>query len=63
MNLIQHFVGGELASGSSKKKGKVFNPATGDQKSEVNLGTKSDLNEAAEIAKKAFETWSLKPPI
>ena len=63
MNLIQHFINGKIIAGNSKRKGKVFNPATGDQKSEVNLGTKSDLNEAAEIAKKAFETWSLKPPI
>ena len=63
MNLIQHFINGKIVSGNSKRKGKVFNPATGDQKSEVYLGTKSDLNEAVEISKKAFETWSLKPPI
>ena len=63
MNLIQHFVGGELTSGSSKKKGKVFNPATGEQKSEVLLANKSDLNKAVDIARKAFETWSLKPAL
>ena len=61
MNLIQHFVGGELTSGSSKKKGKVFNPATGEQKSEVILANKSDLNKAVSIAKEAFESWSVKP--
>ena len=37
MNLIQHFVNGESNSGSSDKKGKVFNPAVGEQKSEVIL--------------------------
>ena len=37
MNLIQHFVGGELFLGSSNKKGKVFYPATGEQESEVLL--------------------------
>ena len=63
MNLIQHFVNGELTSGSSKKKGKVFNPATGEQKSEVLLANRSDLNNAADIAKKAFESWSLKPAL
>ena len=52
MNLIQHFVGGELASGSSDKKGKVFNPSTGEQKSEVILADKSDLNKAVSVAKK-----------
>ena len=50
MNLIQHFVNGELTSGSSKKKGKVFNPATGEQKSEVLLANKSDLNNAAAVS-------------
>ncbi len=63
MKLIEHFVGGKLFSGSSDRKGKVFNPATGEQESEVNLASKSDLNQAVEIAKKAFETWSLKPPL
>ena len=63
MNLIQHFVNGKIISGKSERRGKVFNPAIGEQESEVILGLKSDLDEAVEIAKKAFETWSLKPPI
>ena len=63
MNLIQHYVGGELISGSSNKKGKVFNPALGEQKSEVLLANKSDVNEVVSIAKKAFETWSQKPAL
>ena len=63
MNLIQHYVGGELILGSSNKKGKVFNPALGEQKSEVLLANKSDVNEVVSIAKKAFETWSQKPAL
>ena len=63
MNLIQHFVNGKVFSGSSKRNGKVFNPATGSQESEVSLGTKNDLDQAVDLASKAFETWSLKPPI
>ena len=63
MNLIQHFVNGKSYKGSSSKKGKVYNPATGDQESEVILGTKEDLNKTVELAKKAFESWSLKPPL
>ena len=35
MNLIEHFVNGEITKGSSKKKSKVFNPATGEQTAEV----------------------------
>ena len=63
MNLIQHFIGGQKVSGSSKRRGKVFNPSIGKQESEVILGTKADLDIAVEKAKKAFETWSNKPPI
>jgi malonate-semialdehyde dehydrogenase (acetylating)/methylmalonate-semialdehyde dehydrogenase len=63
MNLIQHFVNGKITSGNSDRTGKIFNPATGEQESQVKLGSKSDLDDAVKIAKKAFETWSLKPPI
>ena len=31
MKIIEHFVDGKIVPGSSKKKGKVFNPATGEQ--------------------------------
>jgi len=63
MNLIQHFVNGKITLGKSERTGKIFNPATGEQESEVKLGSKSDLDNAVQIAKKAFESWSLKPPI
>ena len=56
-------MGEKLISGSSDKKGKVYNPATGEQESEVRLASKSDLDQAVEVAKKAFETWSLKPSL
>ena len=63
MNLIQHFVNGKSISGESKRKGKVFDPSTGDQSSEVMLGTQKDLDNTVIVAKKAFEDWSLKPPL
>ena len=63
MNLIQHFIDGKVYAGSSNKKGKIFNPATGKQESEVILGSKSDLDLAVEKAKIAFETWSNVPAI
>ena len=44
MNLIKHFVNGKIIPGSSDRKGKVFNPATGEQDSEVRLANKSDLD-------------------
>ncbi len=63
MNIIKHFVGGKVIDGTSQRKGQIFNPATGEQESEVLLATKSDLDKTVEIAKKAFETWSLKPAL
>ena len=63
MNLIEHFIDGKIVSGTSDRKGKVFNPAIGKQESEVRLGTKQDLDLAVKKAKKAFETWSNVTPI
>ena len=63
MKLIEHFVGGKIIPGTSDKKGKVFNPATGEQEKEVRLASKEDLDQAVIIAKKAFDEWSLKPSL
>jgi len=63
MRLIEHFVGGKIITGKSDRKSKIFNPATGEQESEVRLASKSDLDQAVEVATKAFETWSLKPAL
>ena len=63
MELIEHYVGGKKFSGGSKKTGKVFNPATGEQSAEVKLASKSDLDDAVKIANKAFVEWSIKPPL
>ena len=54
MKLIEHFVGGKIISGTSEKKGKVFNPATGEQEKEVRLASSVDLDQAVETAKKSF---------
>ena len=63
MRLIEHFVGGKTIPGKSDRKSKIFNPATGEQESEVRLASKSDLDQAVEVATKAIETWSLKPAL
>ena len=63
MNTIQHFVNGKKFSGESKRASKVFNPATGEQTAEVKLATTKDVNDAVDNAKKAFESWSNKPPL
>jgi len=62
MNLIEHFINGKTAKGSSKKTSKVFNPAIGEQTSEVNLASKADVDLAVQKAKQAFTDWGGKPP-
>jgi len=63
MNLIQHFVDGKVFKGTSKRIGKVFNPSTGEQSSEVSFATTDDVNKAVSVAKKAFVNWSQKTPL
>ena len=63
MKTIEHFVGGKSFSGESKKIGKVFNPATGEQSAEVKLASIKDVDLAVENAKKAFESWANTPPL
>ena len=58
MKLIQHYINGKVVTGHSKRKGKVFNPATGNQESEVILGAKSDLDRAVEDANSWVEIMS-----
>ena len=53
MNLIQHYINGKVVPGDSKRKGKVFNPATGEQEKEVRLASKADVDQAVLICKKS----------
>ena len=63
MKTIHHFVDGKSFSGDSKRLAKVFNPATGEQSAEVKMASNKDVNDAVANAKKAFESWSNKPPL
>ncbi len=63
MNSIQHFVDGKILKGTSKRTGKVFDPSTGEQNSEVNFASTDDVNKAVSVAKKAFTSWSEKTPL
>ena len=59
MSLIQHFVNGKSYKGNSNRKGKVFNPATGEQESEVILGSKEDLNNTNKSIHRTFNMTDL----
>jgi malonate-semialdehyde dehydrogenase (acetylating)/methylmalonate-semialdehyde dehydrogenase len=55
---IEHWIGGKATPASSTRTSPVFNPATGQQRAQVVLATRSDVAEAASVASAAFEVWS-----
>ena len=57
MNRISHCVNNKVVAGTSGKSGKVFNPATGKQESEVDLANIADVDAAVASAKAAFPAW------
>ena len=63
MKLIEHFINGKKFLGNSKRTSKIYNPATGEQSAEVKLASTLEVNQAVESAKKAFESWSNRPPL
>ena len=62
MKTINHFVNGKSFTGNSKKVGKVFNPATGEQSAEVRLASTKDVNEAIVNAKNACLLYTSPSP-
>mgnify|MGYP000386016127 CR=1 FL=1 len=63
MKTIEHFIDGKSIKWDSKRTGKVWNPATGEQSAEVKLASTKDVDIAVARAQKAFEAWSNKPPL
>ncbi len=57
MNRISHWVNNKVVAGTSGMSGKVFNPATGKQESEVDLANIADVDAAIASAKAAFPAW------
>jgi malonate-semialdehyde dehydrogenase (acetylating)/methylmalonate-semialdehyde dehydrogenase len=57
MTLINHWIDGEFVSTVPSRTGPVFNPATGEQTSQVAMATRDDVDLAVAAAKRAYETW------
>jgi len=55
---IEHWISGSAAAGESSRRGRVWNPATGQQQAEVALATARDVDSAVQSAKSAFADWS-----
>ena len=63
MKTIEHFIDGKKFIGDSKRSSPVFNPATGEQISNVKLASVLDVNAAVDSAQSAFESWSNTTPL
>ena len=63
MELISHFIDGKLYSDKNSRKGKVYNPATGEQIADVELASKDIVKMAVENSLQAFDKWSKTTPI
>ncbi|MDQ1357804.1 MAG: malonate-semialdehyde dehydrogenase (acetylating) / methylmalonate-semialdehyde dehydrogenase, partial [Acidimicrobiaceae bacterium] len=57
---ISHWIGGRTAPrppGGEGRVGPVWNPATGEQQSEVELATAVEVDAAVHAAREAFPAW------
>lgn len=57
VNVLAHFIGGEMVEGKSGRFGSVYNPSTGTVIAKVPLATSEETRQAIETAKKAFPAW------
>jgi malonate-semialdehyde dehydrogenase (acetylating)/methylmalonate-semialdehyde dehydrogenase len=58
LSTIEHWIAGKTTAGRSDRTAAVYNPATGQQQSEVLLGSPADVESAIAAAKDTFAEWS-----
>ena len=58
MSIVEHWINGQLASGTSTRTAPVYNPAKGEVAREVRLASTADVDTAVQVAKAAFPAWS-----
>ncbi|MED3997339.1 CoA-acylating methylmalonate-semialdehyde dehydrogenase [Peribacillus frigoritolerans] len=54
---LKNYIGGKWVDSTTSKHEQVPNPATGEALAIVPLSTKEDVNQAVEVAKKAYKEW------
>jgi malonate-semialdehyde dehydrogenase (acetylating)/methylmalonate-semialdehyde dehydrogenase len=57
MNHIPHWINGAVVAGTSGRSGAVFNPATGEQTSNVDFASVQEIDSAVAAATAAFPAW------
>ena len=63
MKKIQHFINGKYVSTNCMDSTLVYNPATGENISEVVTGNENCIKDAVESAKAVFPKWSSETPL
>src|SRR6476469_9471457 len=57
MRTIDHWIAGKSTTGTGSRRGKVWNPATGEQSAERVLATREDVDSAVTAAAEAYREW------
>ena len=58
---VQHWINGQLASGTSGRFGDVYNPASGEVQAKVAMASPAEVDAAVAAAAAAFPEWSAQP--
>ena len=58
---LKNYINGEWVESKTAQYEDVYNPATKEVIAQVPLSTKEEVDFAAEVAQKAFETWKNVP--
>lgn len=63
MNVVSHYIDGEVVNSSSDRTQPIYNPATGQSIRELQLGNAQDVDKAVAAAKREFPAWAAMPPL
>lgn len=58
---VSHWIGGERKASASGRSGIVWNPATGEQQARVDFASAQEVDDAVQVARKAFAGWRSVP--
>ena len=61
MRSINHWIDGKSVASTSGRKAAVWNPATGEQQANLDLGSAAEVDHAVAVAKQAFKSWRATP--
>lgn len=62
MRLVEHFIGGQKFSGTSSRRGDIFDPNSGEIQAQVSLASAEDIAYAVTVAKSALTSWATTNP-